>query len=149
MTTYKKLNLGCGYSRLAPSSEWVNIDIDARFQPNLVRDLRRGLPFEDGTCDVVLASHILEHFIPSDVIFINQESQRVLIVGGVFNIVVPLGVAPDLTHESFFHEYTFENLLIQKYNWALTQLVIKNKSFVDVPAPENYRFMSITMEKVK
>lgn len=149
MTTYKKLNLGCGYSRMPPADGWVNIDIDSRFKPDIVRDLTRGLPFEDQTCDRILASHVLEHFVPADVIFLLQECQRVLIPEGYLEIVVPLGVAPDLTHESFFAEYTFDNLLIQKYNWSLSKFIITSKHFVDVPAPENYRYMCVKLTKVK
>ena len=149
MTVFKKLNLGCGFSRMPPVDGWVNIDIDVRFNPDIVRDLSRGLPFENGTCDKVLASHIIEHFVPADVIFLIQECQRVLVPGGILMITVPLGVAPDLTHESFFHEFTFDNLLVQKYNWSLSKLILISKVFVDVPAPENYRMMTVTFEKVK
>jgi len=53
----------------------------------LVVDLNRGLPFEDGTFDVVHASQVLEHVLRTD-IFI-KEMHRVLKIGGYALISIP------------------------------------------------------------
>jgi SAM-dependent methyltransferase len=52
-------------------------------------DLRKGIPFPDGTFDVVYHSHFLEHLHPDDAPSMLQECLRVLKPGGVLRVVVP------------------------------------------------------------
>jgi SAM-dependent methyltransferase len=54
-----------------------------------VHDMRKGLPFPNGTVDVVYHSHFLEHLDRSDVPAFLSEVRRVLRSGGVHRIVVP------------------------------------------------------------
>lgn len=101
------LNLGCGDKprmREGPD-HWVNIDIKPFDGVDIVRDLRRGLPFADGTFDHVLADNILEHFDSDDFVFVLNEIDRVLKVGGTVEIIVPhafsQGAYQDPTHKLF------------------------------------------------
>src|SRR5207245_9422533 len=59
---------------------------------DVVRDLARGLPFDDGTVSEILCDNVLEHVGPvEDFIFILNEFYRVLAPGGVATIIVPDG----------------------------------------------------------
>lgn len=55
----------------------------------VVRDLRRGIPFPDGTVDAVYHSHLLEHIDRAAVPMFLAEIFRVLRPGGMHRIVVP------------------------------------------------------------
>jgi SAM-dependent methyltransferase len=97
------LNLGCGDHT---HESWINIDyslkarlkelwilrpfIQSRNPPGyLNHDLRRGIPFKEGSVDVVYSSHVLEHMKKSYALQYLQEMHRVLKPGGVARIVVP------------------------------------------------------------
>jgi len=108
------LNLGCGYQT---SDRCTNVDwsIPVRLKgsaagrkvapllldgerrrgydemsDNVMRhDLRKGIPFEDGTVDAVYHSHLLEHLDRDVVPGFLAEVRRVLRPGGVHRIVVP------------------------------------------------------------
>jgi hypothetical protein len=52
-----KLHLGCGFE---PLSGWVNID-EAGSRAAVIWDLRRGLPYPDGSVTAEFHEHMLEH----------------------------------------------------------------------------------------
>jgi ubiquinone/menaquinone biosynthesis C-methylase UbiE len=54
-----------------------------------VHDIRKPLPFADGSADAVYASHVLEHLYREQGQQLIRESFRVLAPGGVVRIVVP------------------------------------------------------------
>ncbi|MEM9502328.1 MAG: class I SAM-dependent methyltransferase [Cyanobacteria bacterium P01_E01_bin.43] len=112
----KILNLGCG-TKTSESLDVVNIDwsiylrmstnpitkriapfvLDKtrlarmRSLPNniMVHNLAKGIPFKDGTADVVYHSHVLEHLdFPIAMRFL-EEARRVLKPNGVLRVVVP------------------------------------------------------------
>ena len=105
-----KINLGSG---IYPENGYINIDIDQSVNPDIVRDLSRGLPFSNDTIQEVRAYHILEHLSPEDFLFNLSEVNRVLISEGVFDIQVPLGITDDPTHKIFFNENSF-NVFLDK-----------------------------------
>jgi len=74
-----KLNLGCGNQRI---DGWIGIDKVQTSATDIVRDLRRGLPFSDSTVDEVICDNVLEH------IGLN-EIYRVLKPGGRATLIVP------------------------------------------------------------
>ncbi len=110
------LNLGCG-TRTHP--DWTNVDFSVytrlRRHAGLARllhevgiissqrwerlqaldadvvswDLRRGIPFEDATFDVVFHSHLLEHLAREAAPAFLKECLRVLTPGGLLRVVVP------------------------------------------------------------
>lgn len=60
MKNIKRLNIGCGLSKI-DGSEWCNLDISSECNPDLVHDIRKGLPmFMDGQLDEVIANGVLE-----------------------------------------------------------------------------------------
>jgi len=109
-----RLNLGCGLQ--APSG-WVNVDSSwnarlakhplvrrtlsrLRLLPSdklgipwsssiFIHDIRKRLPFPDGSATVVYASHVLEHLYRDEGRQLIMESFRVLRSGGVLRVVVP------------------------------------------------------------
>ena len=83
-----KLNVGCGNKKL---KNWLNLDINPLFQPEIIRDLRRGLPWSNDVFDEIRAHHILEHFSGEDFIFIMNEFHRVLKPEGFVDIELPMG----------------------------------------------------------
>lgn len=113
-----KLNLGCGH--VTPAG-WVNVDyfIGARLvnhpfgrilnrilRPTRhawssdihIHDLRRDLPWSDGTVQAIYSSHSLEHLTLEDGRRLLRECHRVLRHDGIIRIVVP-----DLEH--FINQY--------------------------------------------
>lgn len=87
-----KLNLGCGGYRLAG---WSNHDRDI--------DIRRPLPFKDGSVGFVLAEHVIEHVSPREALAFFREIRRILRPGGAIRIVVP---CIDLIFERYDEDYS-------------------------------------------
>jgi SAM-dependent methyltransferase len=52
-------------------------------------DLRRPLPFADGTCAYVYSSHFFEHLDPADGLALMRECRRILRPGGTFRAALP------------------------------------------------------------
>ncbi len=100
-----RINIGSG---IYPQKDFVNIDIDPSVKPDVVRDVRRGLPYSDRSIEEVRAYHFLEHLDPTDFLFVMSEVYRVLIPDGHYDIQVPLGITDDPTHRTFFAEGSFQ-----------------------------------------
>lgn len=80
------LNLGCGY-RFHP--EWVNVDIAPQDPAVMKFDLSQGIPFPDGSFDVVYHSSMIEHFRRDDARSFMGECRRVLKPGGLIRVATP------------------------------------------------------------
>jgi len=80
-----KLNLGCGGDK---REGWVNIDINPKFNPDRVMDVRK-LDYPDNSVDEILALDILEHFSYNETLSILKEWVRVLKPSGIIAIRVP------------------------------------------------------------
>jgi len=82
------VNIGSG-GRGLPG--WINIDARARHADQYIAyDVRRRLPFADGSVARILAEHVIEHLdFPGDVPGVLAEFHRILRTGGVARIVVP------------------------------------------------------------
>jgi hypothetical protein len=102
------LNLGAGNKHI---SGVISLDLpewDAE---------REAIPAHTASISTVYALHFLEHL--SNPIAMLEEIQRVLVTGGLANIVVPYYSsamqAHDLTHKSSFTEDTWRNLFDNPY----------------------------------
>jgi predicted SAM-dependent methyltransferase len=104
----RRINVGCATYK---ERGFTNIDINPRHNPDIVRDVRRGLPFDGSSCAEVRTSHVLEHLPNDDVLFLVGEIYRVLAPGGIWSITVPLGNTGDLDHKMLFTEDSFNSLL--------------------------------------
>jgi predicted SAM-dependent methyltransferase len=80
------LNLGCG-SRFHPA--WTNVDFQMSGRGVIVHDLNQGIPFPDGSFEVVYHSHLLEHFPRERAPYFLKECYRVLQPRGIIRVVVP------------------------------------------------------------
>ena len=83
---FRMLNLGCGASY---HPDWINMDFIPAGPGVIAHDLRNPLPLGEFSCDVVYASHVLEHFSRHEARTFLEECRRVLRPGGALRIVVP------------------------------------------------------------
>ncbi len=81
-----KLNIGCGTNT---KEGFVNIDVRTLPNVDIIHDLNKPLPIEEGSVDHILAWDVLEHFSwrSTDEIFGNWI--KVLKKGGIIKICVP------------------------------------------------------------
>lgn len=88
----KVISIGCGFRH----DGLIGID-KGDYGQKYVRDLRRGLPFDDNSIDHIIADNVLEHipktetFGEDDFVFIMNECLRVLKKGGTIHILAPTG----------------------------------------------------------
>ncbi|MGN6696130.1 MAG: methyltransferase domain-containing protein [Aquihabitans sp.] len=85
------LLLGCGERGAArterfPGVDWILTDVDLNYAAEAAADVT-GLPLPDGSVDIVLVEHVLEHVL--DPLRGAAEIERVLRVGGVVVAMVP------------------------------------------------------------
>lgn len=111
-----KLNLGCGNKIL---NGYINLDKRQWGSVDVVRDVLRGLPFDDNKFDEVYASHFMEH-IPAgeDLYFVISEVWRVLKDGGKFIIRVPHSDTQEAfypDHLSYWNEKMVQALVADPY----------------------------------
>lgn len=82
-----RLHLGCGSVRL---QGWVNIDVDASLATaDVIWDLSRGLPVEDGSCELIYHEHLLEHMTAEAGVRFLRECRRALCQGGTMRVAMP------------------------------------------------------------
>ena len=104
-----ELNLGAG-NKLIPGA--IALDLSSGWNAD-----KDDLPYPDRSVAVIHAYHLLEHL--RHPIRLLAEVDRVLMPGGVMNIVVPYYtsqmMAQDLTHQHAFCEETWRNLFANDY----------------------------------
>ncbi len=117
----RRLNVGCGRTF---HPEWTNVDLEPVDPRVLTHDVRRGLPFDDNTFDVVYHSHVLEHLAPEDGERLVAECYRVLKPGGVLRIVVPdLEQIARLYLEMHELAWNGDEQAAVDYNWIKLELL--------------------------
>jgi len=77
--------LGPGDCKPKPGFKTIDLNLTSDYP----YDLRFGLPFADGTLDVIYAEHVLEHFEFRDLQFLLRDCYRCLRCGGILSVVVP------------------------------------------------------------
>lgn len=83
-----KVEIGPGGKRISP--EWINVDIKPGPNVDHVCDWGMDrLPFEDGTVELLYASHCLEHIHFTRTKYALAEAFRVIQPGGCFEVWVP------------------------------------------------------------
>ena len=105
-----RLQLGCGRKI---KEGWLNVDLNGH--ADLCLDLRESLPFLSNSCTLIYSEHFLEHLnYPTEVMFLLEESYRILKPGGIFSVGVPDTEWPLRAY--FDQEYT-EYFRIAKERW--------------------------------
>ena len=82
----KMINVGCGRHF---HQDWINLDLMSGIPGVLKYDLRQGLPFDEGECDVIYHSHLLEHLTHEAGRRFLCDCFRALKPGGILRVVVP------------------------------------------------------------
>jgi predicted SAM-dependent methyltransferase len=112
-----KVDLGSGTVR--HRAGFVTIDANPATEPDIIATLPP-IPLPDESCEIVYASHFLEHLAQPDVMALMAEVWRVLIPGGSAEIIVPYGLSEsalqDPTHKSFFVPESFQ-YYCEKYRY--------------------------------
>jgi len=80
-----KLHLGCGWRDFG--ADWTHID-GGDYEHLDYKDITK-LEFEDGSVDLIYASHVLEYFDREEAVTLLKEWVRALKPGGVLRIAVP------------------------------------------------------------
>jgi len=127
---------------LNPNDEFIGIDLLSSFKPDIVRDILRGLPFNDNEFDWIEIHHVLEHISgqlacePMDNFkFVMNELYRVLKPSGIVDIEVPYW-RDDIAIESsghirFFAENSFinfyQNIAHKELGMSQFSKVVKNE----------------------
>ena len=118
----KKLIIGTG--PWTPQSDTIGIDILPAFNPDIVRDVTLGLPFDDNKFDEIEIRQVLEHIGKNeDYYFVMKEIYRCLRPGGTVYITVPYfrdDVAVEASgHLRFFSENSFIDFYCNPYSVAM------------------------------
>ncbi|SRR6266700_4304516 len=82
-----QLNCGSGQRKFA-SPPFINIDINPKWDPDLVADVS-SLPYEDNSCSLIVSHHQLEHIEISKADEMLREWNRLLCPGGSLLVFVP------------------------------------------------------------
>lgn len=97
------LNIGAGNERLVDG--FVTLDANPILNPDIVATVPP-IPLPDESCNVILASHFLEHLTDEKVAELMAEVWRVLTPGGSLQVAVPYvqthGAFQDPTHRSYW-----------------------------------------------
>lgn len=80
------LNLGSGQRPFLPP--WLNVDCQAKWQPDILADIRN-VPLPDQCARLIMLHHVLEHFDAADAKQVLTECKRLLEPGGRLVVIVP------------------------------------------------------------
>lgn len=83
-----RINCGSGQRPFDQAHGWANVDIQERWKPDYVADWR-SMPFEDGSAEMIVAHHVLEHCGCGEADDALKECHRILRPGGSLLVFVP------------------------------------------------------------
>src|SRR3954447_7688939 len=84
-----RLVFGCGETRYRG---WVGVDCSRGKSVDLLLDLRRKLPFRDGSVESCYSEHFMEHLYPEEVDLHLVEVNRILKPEGIYRVAVPAAI---------------------------------------------------------
>jgi len=123
----RKLNIGCGPKH---KEGFINIDIDDYGQ-EVIRDVRKGLPFDTESVDYIYSCHFLEHLDGEEASEFLKEAERVLKKGATMEIIVPHSSTDEalfLPHKSYWNEKMLQSEIKpisgikSKYNFTIESM---------------------------
>lgn len=80
------VHLGCGTNRW---EGWTHVDLSRAVHPDVVHDLRAGLPLPPGHIRLVYSEHVVEHLMLEDAIRLFADVAVALEPSGVMRIAMP------------------------------------------------------------
>lgn len=85
------VNLGSGQRKFhsVKGVAWINVDINPKWEPDIVADGASMPMFEDASVDLVVCHHTLEHYGCGEANAMIQECNRILKPGGSLIVCVP------------------------------------------------------------
>ena len=83
----KQLNVGSGQRKFGQG--WTNVDINPRWTPDVVADGASMPMFADGSADLVVLHHTVEHYGCGEAAALIKECYRILCPGGSLIVAVP------------------------------------------------------------
>ena len=81
-----KLHVGCG-DVILPG--WVNLDLENLPGIDIQDDIRELRKIQDGTCEIIYASHVLEHVGRDEFEDVLKVWNKKLKIGGILRLAVP------------------------------------------------------------
>ena len=81
-----KINFGSGPGKLPG---WLNVDVALKYQPDLVAELRKRLPFDDHSVDFVHSEDFLVQLSIEEALDFLRECRRILKPSGVMRLLTP------------------------------------------------------------
>lgn len=81
--------LNCGSGQRPFQKPWLNVDVQERWNPDVVLDLKQPWHFEDASADLVVFHHVWEHEGCQEARGMQEEAWRVLRPGGSLLVFVP------------------------------------------------------------
>jgi len=147
-----KLNLGGGDKKY---SGFLNVDISPEYEPDVLCDLRKGIPIPDNSVEEIIASHIIEHL--PDTKDIMNEIWRVCKNNAIISIIVPhersLMAHADPTHKRVFNEESFKYFCLNgEHYWIHKSYGIKCKFILldqEVCTERRFGYLKVTLKTVK
>ncbi len=127
----KILDVGCSKNKIKGA---IGLDIDPNSDADIICDLAKRLPIEDGEYDLVYCKHLLEHLErPEDVMHLVREIGRVCKPGGRMIFEVPhfssYVAYSDVTHRRFFSWFMLNSLVAQIPHQAIRKQICFYKVF--------------------
>lgn len=113
-----KLNLGCGkdWKKYGGYEGVDNVDFGQKYIFDLMDDR---WPFADNQVEEIRAHNVLEHIPPPKIINVMNECNRILVKGGILDILVPPFGHPnsfiDPTHQSMWDIHKLEGDKVNIY----------------------------------
>ncbi len=107
------LEMGAGSTR--KKNGFITLDVSLR--ADYPYDLRLGLPFPNGSLDLIYAEHVFEHFSYRQLVVLFSECYDALKSGGVLSLVVPNA---RIYLSGYFHPNEFDQKEYCRHNWGLS-----------------------------
>lgn len=82
-----RLNVGSGQRPFKPP--FVNVDVNPKWRPDVVADGASMPMFDDGSAEIIVLHHVLEHFGCGEAGGVVRECHRILAPGGSLLVFVP------------------------------------------------------------
>jgi predicted SAM-dependent methyltransferase len=130
-----KLNLGSGQRQM---EGYINLDKEDYGQ-EIIRDVTRGLPFEDNKFDEVYTAHFMEHIRNGkDLYFVLSEVYRVCMPGAKFIIITP----HSSNQEAFFPDH------LSYWNEKVIETIVNDADFSQRQKEYIYKFKILELDHI-